>query len=153
MKLNRIFRKPFFVTLFLRQNKYHKYGVLLHTIGVFINLLKAKEYKMLPAALLHDIGKPLIAHQTKEDILNNEYSFHNHEEISYKIIRNWNISTYTKNLVRYHYLLRNLEKTLQKKQISKHNRLKKIYNKLDKNFIKDLKTFMIFDDIAKTKIF
>ena len=65
---------------------------------------------MIVAGLLHDIGKPIIAYQDKEDKITNEYSFHNHEELSYQIIKNWKVSSYTKQLVRYHYLIRGMSK-------------------------------------------
>ena len=149
MKLKRIFRKEFFITLFLKQNKYHKYGVFKHTLALTVHAVKHKQYKMIPAALLHDIGKPIIAFQDEKDKTTGEYSFHNHEELSYQIIKNWKISTYTKNLVRYHYLIRGMSKAKQREQKGKYKRMKRSYDSLDDNFRKELKLFMKFDDLAK----
>jgi len=57
---------------------------------------------MLLAGLLHDIGKPVVAYQKEEDIALGEYSFTDHEEMSYLIIKDWKfVSDYTKKLVRY----------------------------------------------------
>ena len=77
------------------------------------------------------------------------YSFHNHEELSYQIIKNWKISTYTKNLVRYHYLIRGMEKAKERNQMGKYKRMKRSYDKLDSSFINELELFMKFDDLAK----
>jgi len=105
---------------------------------------------MITAAFLHDIGKPLCAYQDDEDVLTGEYSFTNHEEISYQIIKNWFfLSDYTKELVRHHYLLRGMINTKKKNQIGKYNRMRKIFEKLDNKFIEDLKIFLVFDDLAK----
>ena len=147
--LRRIFGKSFWVTLLIKQNKYHRFGVFRHTIAVFLHNLKDKNYKMLPAALLHDIAKPFSAFQDENDILTGEYSFHNHEEFSYKIIKNWPISEYTKNLVRYHYIIRAMQKATQKNKILKYQRLQRKFDKLDPYFINDLKTFMKYDDLGK----
>lgn len=114
MKLKKIFRKEFFITLFLKQNNYHKFGVLLHSLALVKHAIKYKQYKMIPAGILHDIGKPIIAFQDEKDKTTGEYSFHNHEELSYQIIKNWKISSYTKNLVRYHYLIRGMAKAKEK---------------------------------------
>lgn len=149
MKLKRVFRKEFFITMFLKQNKWHKYCVLKHTFAVAFHVLKEKRYKMLAAALLHDIGKPICAFQDEKDVLTGEYSFHNHEEFSYQIIKKWKISSYTKNLVRYHYLIRAMSKSKEKNQISKYRRLKRTYDQLDENFKKDLNIFMQIDDLGK----
>lgn len=104
---------------------------------------------MIPAAILHDIGKPIIAFQDEKDKTKGEYSFHNHEEVSYQIIKNWKISAYTKKLVRYHYLIRGMSKAKKKNQIGKYNRMRRSYDKLDSTFKKELKLFMKFDDLAK----
>ena len=149
MKRKRILKKEFYITLFIKQNKWHKFGVLLHTLAVVFHTFKAKKYKMIPAAFLHDVGKPYVAYQTKEDKITGEYSFHNHEELSYQIIKNWKISTYTKNLVRYHYLIRGMEKAKERNQMGKYKRMKRSYDKLDSSFINDLELFMKFDDLAK----
>ena len=149
MKSKRILRKEFFITTFLKQNKYHRYGVLLHTLAVVSHAIKHKQYKMIPAALLHDIGKPIIAFQDEKDKTTGEYSFHNHEELSYQLIKNWKISSYTKNLVRYHYLIRGMHKAKEKNQMGKYKRMKRSYDTLDNLFIKDLRLFLKFDDLAK----
>ncbi len=149
MKLKRVFRKEFFITLFIKQNNYHRYGVFKHTLALVIHAIKYKQYKMIPAAILHDIGKPIVAFQDEKDKTTGEYSFHNHEELSYQIIKNWKISTYTKNLVRFHYLIRGMNKAKQKNQIGKHKRMKRAYDSLDDSFRKELKLFMKFDDLAK----
>ena len=148
--INRILKKEFFITLCCIQNKWHRYGVFRHTIMVVYHAIKAKQYKMISAGFLHDIGKPLVAYQDEEDIELGEYSFTNHEEISYQIIKNWPfISLYTKNLVRYHYLLRGMKNAKRKEQLAKYNRMKRSYEKLNKDFIEDLKLFLVFDDLAK----
>ena len=77
MKTKRILKKEFFITLFFKQNKWHKFGVLLHTFAVVFHIIKAKKYKMIPAGFLHDIGKPYVAFQDEKDKISNEYSFHN----------------------------------------------------------------------------
>lgn len=147
--MSRIFRKEFFITLFIKQNNWHKYSVFNHTLALVFHAIKYKQYKMIPAALLHDIGKPIIAFQDEKDKTTGEYSFHNHEELSYQIIKNWKISSYTKDLVRYHYLIRGMSKAKQRDQIGKYKRMKRSYDKLDSSFIKELKLFMKFDDLAK----
>lgn len=149
MKLKKIFRKEFFITLFLKQNNYHKFGVLLHSLALVKHAIKYKQYKMIPAGILHDIGKPIIAFQDEKDKITGEYSFHNHEELSYQIIKNWKISSYTKNLVRYHYLIRGMAKAKEKNQIGKYKRMKRAYDSLDSTFVKELELFMRFDDLAK----
>ena len=153
MKTKRILKKEFFTTLFIKQNKWHRFGVLFHTLAVVFHVFKAKEYKMLPAAFLHDIGKPYVAFQDEKDKLTKEYSFHNHEEISYHIIKNWKVSEYTKKLVRYHYLIRGMQKGQEKNHIQRYNRMKRAFDKLDENFIEELKLFMKFDDMGKISFF
>ena len=153
MKLKRVLKKEFYITLFIKQNKWHRYGVLLHTFAVAFHILKAKEYKMLAAAFLHDIGKPYVAYQNEKDKITKEFSFHNHEEISYHIIKNWKISSYTKNLVRYHYIIRGMEKAKERNLLGVYKRMKRSFDKLDDNFIEDLKLFMKFDDMGKISFF
>jgi len=110
-KPNRIFSQTFWQSLLWKQNHYHQHGVLLHTPRVAYYVLKYKEFRMLPAALLHDVGKPFVAYQKPEDVVRKEYSFTDHEEQSYQIIKNWSfVSTYTKDLVRWHYLSRDIKK-------------------------------------------
>jgi len=150
MIFKRILKKEFFITLCCIQNKWHRYGVFRHTMMVVYHALKAKQYKMIAAGFLHDIGKPLVAYQDEEDIEVGEYSFTNHEEISYQIIKNWFfISSYTKNLVRYHYLVRGMSNAKRKEQMGKYNRMKRSFDNLDEEFIKDLELFLIYDDLAK----
>ena len=57
MNLKRILKKEFFITLFIKQNKWHKFGVLLHTLAVVFHIIKSKKYKMIPAGFLHEIAK------------------------------------------------------------------------------------------------
>lgn len=153
MKTKRLLRKEFYITLFIKQNKWHRFGVLLHTLAVVIHILKAKKYKMIPAAFLHDIGKPYVAFQNEKDKQTGEYSFFNHEEISYHIIKNWKVSPYTKNLVRYHYLIRGMQKAKEKNLLGVYKRMKRNFDGLDDDFIEDLKLFMKFDDLAKERLF
>jgi len=150
MKANRIFRKAFFVTLFIKQNKWHRYSVLVHTLMLVYHAIRAKEYKMIIAGFLHDIGKPIVAFQDGDDRLRGEYSFTNHEEISYQLIRKLSfISDYTKKLVRYHFLIRGMEISKRKGYEGRYRRMKRIYESLDEDFVEDLKLFMKFDDLAK----
>ncbi len=137
------------VTAFWKQNAWHKHGVIMHTIKVFWFTLKDKNYKMLPAALLHDIGKPFVAYQKPKDLTRGEYSFTDHEEESYQIIKNWPfLSDYTKDLVRYHYLLRDMELGFIKGN-GRFEPKAKIYSRLSKEFKKDLKQFIVYDDLGK----
>ncbi len=142
--------KAFWITLFLKQNKHHKFGVALHTLAVASHVIIRKNYKMMPAAILHDIGKMSVAYHDEEDIKGGckEYSFTSHEEAGYHFIKNWWISDYTKNLVRYHYLIRSLGKE-KLRNPKKYKRLKRIWDKLDDNFKKDLGEFLICDDLGK----
>ncbi len=150
MKLRKIFRPYFFISLIYKQNKWHKHGVFVHTLKVVYYTIKSKRYDMIVAAILHDIGKPIVAYKDDEDQFTGELSFTNHEEISYQLIKNIPIiSQYTKNLVRYHYLIRGIKNAKKKKQINKYRRLQRIYNKLDSKFISDLKLFLTFDDLGK----
>lgn len=41
MKLNKIFRKAFFITLFIKQNNWHKFSVLGHTFALVVHATKA----------------------------------------------------------------------------------------------------------------
>lgn len=71
------------------------------------------------------------------------------------------ISDYTKNIVRYHYLIRRIKKDenkLKKGQKSANgdiidletvNKMKNIYDSFTPEFKKDLKIFMMIDDKAK----
>lgn len=151
--------KHFIITLFLRQNKHHKHSVLVHTLIVFWYSLFSSKKRFATAALLHDIGKPFVA-TLKKDGYN--YSFTNHEEKSYQIIKNWPfISDYTKNLVRYHYIRRRMEKDAikLKKGINSSNgdpitqekidQMIQKHNSFPVSFQKDLRMFQKLDDKAK----
>lgn len=147
---NSIFSKIFWTTLVIKQNRYHKYGVFLHTLKVVLGVIKAKDFKFLAAALFHDIGKPFVAYQDKEDILVDEYSFTDHEEKSYQIVKNWFfLSDYTKQIIRYHYIIRDIKNSKQKGLFSRLIRLEKSWKQLDSKFIKDLEIFLIYDDYGK----
>jgi len=73
LKLKRILRKEFFITLFIKQNRWHKYSVFKHTLALTVHAIKHKQYRMLAAAFLHDIGKPIIAFQDEKDKTTGEY--------------------------------------------------------------------------------
>jgi hypothetical protein len=154
------FMKHFLITLFVRQNKHHKHSVLIHTLKVFWKAFLVSKDEFYAAALLHDIGKPFVA-TLKKDGYN--YSFTNHEEKSYQIIKNWPfISNYTKNLVRYHYIRRRIQKDSWKlKHGITHSSngdlitpegvdaMITLYNSFSIDFKKDLRMFQIIDDRAK----
>ena len=84
--------------------------------------LKHGDFKFFAAGLLHDIGKPSTAFKKDaEDIEFHEYSFTDHEERSYQIIKNWPfISQFTKDVVRYHYLIRDIKKS-KTEDIKRHS--------------------------------
>jgi predicted HD phosphohydrolase len=146
----RIMRKEFFITLFLKQNNHHRYGVLGHTLKLFWLVLKDSHYNMLAAALLHDIGKPLIAYQDEKDKTTGEYSFHNHEELSYQLIKSWkSISPTTKFLVRFHYMIRGMQKAKEKNQLGKYNRMQRMWDRLTNEEKEKIALFMRYDDMAK----
>jgi len=150
MRLNRIFRKEFFITLFIKQNKWHRYSVLGHTLMLVYYATKAKQYKMITAGFLHDIGKPIVAYQGENDKLTGQYSFTHHEEISYQLIKRVPfISDYSKALVRYHFLIRGMEISKRKGYDGRYRRMKRIYDGLEEEFVADLKLFIEFDDRAK----
>lgn len=151
--MNKIISKPFLETLFIRQNEYHKSSVLGHTFKVFLSALIFKKFDFLMATLLHDIGKPYTAYKDEKDIISEipSWSFTNHEEISYQLIKNIPfISNKTKMLVRYHYIIRDMKKSKEKNKIGRYKRLKRMWNKLDEDFKKDLYCFLIFDDLGKS---
>jgi len=145
------FKRPFWETLFLKQNKYHTSSVIGHTLKVVYCLIKKGRWDLVPAGFLHDIAKPLSAYQDQEDIDDGLgfYSFKNHEAFGYHIIKNWYISDHTKNVVRYHYHIRGMKKAKEKGEYAKYRRLRKEWAKLNKNFKKDLSVFLVCDDQGK----
>ncbi len=150
--MNSIYSYNFWKSLLYRQNDYHAHGVLIHTILVVYHLLKMKQYKMVMAGVMHDFGKPFTAKPDAKDIARGrgELSFTNHEELSYQIIKKWNfISNETKLLVRYHYLIRGMDRAKQKGEMPKYRRLKRIWDGLSSEMKKDLVLFLKADDLAK----
>ena len=148
------YRKPFFKTLFWHQNKWHKHGVLIHTMKVCYHLIKKGRYDLLSAGLFHDIGKPLVAYHDKEDIEGGckDFSFTSHEEISYHIVKNypsWLISDYNKDIIRYHYHIRGMKKAKERGQIGKYNKYLREWDRLTPEFRKDLVDFLVCDDKGK----
>ena len=80
-----------------------------------------------------------------------EYSFSDHEEKSYQIIKNWFfISDYTKQIVRYHYLIRDLIKS-KEEDLPRYESKKKIWDTLNSDIKKDLEKFLLYDDLGKGK--
>lgn len=150
MKTNRNL-KAFLVTMFVKQNKHHSHSVLGHTVHVTWELIKKGRWDLVPAGILHDIAKPLSAHQDERDIEEglDFYSFTNHEIFGYHMIKDWPISDYTKNIVRHHYLIRGMHKAKIRNNPAKYRRLKRIWNKLDDDFKADLGVFMAADDAGK----
>jgi hypothetical protein len=151
-RMNKVFSKPFLVSLFFTQNKWHQHGVFIHTLRVLYNVIKDKKFRFIMTALLHDIGKPFVAYKKdEEDIKFDEYSFTDHEEKSYQIIKNWFfISNYTKDMVRYHYLIRDIKKSQKEDMVRYANKIK-IWNSLDEYLKKDLDEFLRYDDLGKGK--
>ncbi len=148
---NNFFSKPFLKSLFFIQNNWHQHGVFMHTLRVLYYCLKAGDFRFFSAALLHDIGKPFVAYQKEEDIKYGEYSFTDHEEKSYQVIKNWFfISKYTKQIVRYHYLIRDIKKN-KTEDIARYKVKKVIWDSLDAQMQEDLKRFIIYDDMGKGK--
>jgi len=147
---NKIFSKPFLVTLFWKQNAHHRHGVFVHTLKVTWHALRHGDFRLIPAALLHDIGKPAVAYQKEEDIAADEWSFTDHEEYSYRIIERWPfLSPYTKEIVRYHYLIRDIEKH-KYKDPARYEAKKRIWESLDSGMQEDLRRFLKYDDLAKS---
>ena len=147
---NNIFSKEYLYSLFFTQNKWHEHGVFVHTMRVVYYTLKSLEFKMFFVAVFHDIGKPSTAFvKDEEDIEFNEYSFTDHEERSYQIIKNWFfLSDYTKQMVRYHYLIRDIKKSFTEDKL-RYEKKKNIWDSLDINMQKDLEIFLRFDDLGK----
>ena len=151
---NSFFSKSFLESLFFTQNKWHQHGVFLHTLRVTYYALKAGETRFFVAGLLHDIGKPFSAFvKDKEDVDFGEYSFTDHEERSYQIIKNWSfVSDYTKDIVRYHYLIRDIKKS-KTEDLERYALKKPIWDSLDESMQEDLRRFLIYDDRGKDKIY
>jgi predicted HD phosphohydrolase len=149
---NSFFSKPFLISLFFKQNKWHQHGVLLHTLRVLYHVVKAGDYKFITTALLHDIGKPSVAFKKdEEDFEFDEYSFSDHEERSYQIIKDWFfLSQYTKQMVRYHYLIRDIKKS-KEEDLQRYAQKREIWDSLDGDLKKDLERFLIYDDLGKGK--
>lgn len=149
---NKIWSKPFLSSLFLTQNKWHQHGVLVHTLRVTYYCIKASEWRMVAAGLLHDVGKPFTAFKKdKEDFEFHEWSFTNHEERSYQIIKHWPfVSEYTKKLVRYHYLIRDIKKS-KKENLKRYAQKVAIWDTLDEELQEDLYRFLSYDDAGKGK--
>lgn len=142
---NKIYSKPFIKSLFWNQNKWHAHGVFIHSIRVAWYALRGKEYRMVSAALLHDIGKPYVA---KKKGHGKEFFFLDHEECGYQIVKNWKISSYTKKIIRYHYLIRDI-KNSKKRDFIRYKRKKEVWSSLSEDLQNDLKIFQVFDDKAK----
>ena len=150
MSMNRVFSRAFLESLFIKQNSWHKYGVLGHTLKVTYHCIEAKDYSFVMAGLLHDIGKPYSAYQDEKDVLEGTYSFTNHEELSYQIIKSWPfITAETKKMVRYHYLIRDIKKSKKKGKLTRHKRLLKTWDSLDPGFKEKLERFLKYDDLGK----
>lgn len=148
------------ITLFWKQNSHHKHWVLIHTLKVTWWIIKGGNFRMFTAWLLHDLWKPFTS--TRDHTKELSYSFHWHEEKSYQIIKNWLfVSDYTKKLVRWHYLIRGInkakEKSLDENITNKDRkhwkneylRQKQVWKELDKKFKKDLEIFLRYDDYWK----
>jgi hypothetical protein len=149
---NSLFSKAFWDSLLFTQNKWHQHGVLLHTLRVFYYTLINGDFKMLAAALFHDIGKPFTAFKKdEEDWEFNEWSFTDHEERSYQIIKKWPfLSDYTKKIVRYHYLIRDIKKS-KKEDLVRYAKKREIWDSLDEDLKRDLERFLRYDDLGKGK--
>lgn len=149
---NKVFSYPFLDSLFFTQNLWHQHGVLVHTLRVTYYILKAREWRFVAAGLLHDVGKPLSAFKKDaEDYEFHEWSFTDHEERSYQVIKNWSfISDYTKKIVRYHYLIRDIKKSKTEDR-ERFEQKSKIWNALDADLQADLHRFLRYDDRGKGK--
>ena len=149
---NTIFSFAFWDSLLFTQNKWHQHGVFVHTLHVTYECIKAGEWRFVPAGLLHDIGKPLVAFKKdEEDFEFDEWSFTDHEERSYQMIKRWFfVSDYTKKLVRYHYLIRDIKKS-KKEDLQRYAKKEAIWESLDDAMRADLTKFLTFDDAGKGK--
>jgi len=150
--MNTLYNRYFWKSLLYRQNDHHRYGVFRHTMMVAYHLIKVKEFRLVPAAIMHDLGKPLCAKPDAKDIAKGrgEMSFTNHEELSYRLIKDWGfVSEYTKLIVRHHYLIRGMSKAKKKEEFSKHRRLQRVWDNLTPQMKDDLGIFLKADDLAK----
>lgn len=141
--------KAFLVTTLWRQNNWHTSGVFGHTVKVVYQVIKSKDYRFLLPALLHDIGKPFTAYQKPEDVTSGQYSFTDHEERSYQIIKNWPVSQWTKDIVRWHYLIRDMAKSHKKGDLPRYWEKSAVWDSLSDTMKDDLATFLKYDDIGK----
>lgn len=134
------------------QNKWHQHGVFVHTLRVTYYAVRGDGLKFLAAGLLHDVGKPSTAFKKdEEDYEFGEWSFTDHEERSYQIIKNWPfISEYTKKIVRYHYLIRDIKKS-KKENLERYAQKQAIWETLDDDIQEDLYQFLAYDDAGKGK--
>jgi CRISPR/Cas system-associated endonuclease Cas3-HD len=125
---------------------------LLHTLRVVFYILKAGDFRMLAAGFLHDVGKPSTAFKKdEEDEEFHEWSFTDHEERSYEMIKDCSfVSEYTKKLVRYHYLIRDIKKS-KKEDLERYVQKQAIWDTLDEEMKMDLKIFLTHDDAGKGK--
>lgn len=148
--MNAIFSKSFLTTLFIKQNRHHRHSVLGHTFKVTFHAIKSGQFKFIIPALLHDIGKPYSAYQDDSDKLVGSYSFTNHEELSWKIVKRWNfLSDWSKDIIRHHYLVRDMYLCEQKNKMDRLKRIQKRWNKLSPELREDLKLFLKIDDMGK----
>ena len=149
---NKILSRAFLDSLLFTQNKWHKHGVLVHTLRVTYYAIKAEGLKFLAAGLLHDVGKPFTAwKKDEEDRKFDEWSFTDHEERSYQIIKDWPfISEYTKKIVRYHYLIRDIKKS-KTEDYERYIAKQAIWDTLDAKMHEDLRRFLLYDDAGKGK--
>jgi len=149
---NKVFSKPFLSSLFFIQNKWHQHGVFVHTLRVTYCIVRARDFRFFAAGLLHDVGKPFTAlKKDAEDYEFREWSFTDHEERSYEIIKNWPfVSEYTKKIVRYHYLIRDIRKS-KKENLERYAKKCAIWDTLDEKMKADLEVFLMHDDAGKGK--
>jgi len=118
---NKLYSKTFWVTLLIKQNRWHRHGVLIHTLKVVYQVCKAKDYKFLATAFFHD-----------------------------QIVKNWPIlSDWSKDMIRYHYLIRDRRNSKKRGHLKRLARLDAAWDKLSPEFIKDLEQFLIYDDKGK----
>ena len=61
-------------------------------------------------------------------------------DINFKQVLNW-----TKNVIRYHYIIRDINKCTKNGNTARLERLQKTWNTFDGKFIKDLEQFLIYN--------